>query len=106
MSARWSSAGWSTQRQHGSCSRESSQRSTAIRRSSLIVTSNKPFSAWGEIFGARFPARKTIEEFDFAFQTSLRRDSVLHLVNRAVAERRDALQLVEFCVEASVALGV
>src|ERR1700752_585430 len=28
---------------------------------------------------ARFPARKTIEEFDFAFQTSLRRDTVLHL---------------------------
>ena len=31
------------------------------------------------IKAARFPARKTIEEFDFAFQTSLRRDSVLHL---------------------------
>ena len=28
---------------------------------------------------ARFPARKTLEEFDFAFQTSVRRDSVLHL---------------------------
>ena len=28
---------------------------------------------------ARFPARKTLEEFDFAFQTSIRRDSVLHL---------------------------
>jgi DNA replication protein DnaC len=28
---------------------------------------------------ARFPARKTIEEFDFAFQTSLRREQVLHL---------------------------
>jgi len=28
---------------------------------------------------ARFPARKTIEEFDFAFQTSLRRETVLHL---------------------------
>ena len=26
-----------------------------------------------------FPARKTLEEFDFAFQSSLRRDSVLHL---------------------------
>jgi DNA replication protein DnaC len=31
------------------------------------------------IKAARFPARKTIEEFDFAFQTSLRRDAVLHL---------------------------
>ncbi len=28
---------------------------------------------------ARFPARKTLEEFDFAFQTSLKRDLVLHL---------------------------
>jgi DNA replication protein DnaC len=28
---------------------------------------------------ARFPAHKTLEEFDFAFQTSIRRDSVLHL---------------------------
>ena len=28
---------------------------------------------------ARFPARKTLEEFDFAFQSSLRREQVLHL---------------------------
>ena len=28
---------------------------------------------------ARFPARKTLEEFDFSFQTSIRRDTVLHL---------------------------
>jgi DNA replication protein DnaC len=28
---------------------------------------------------ARFPARKTIEEFDFAFQASLKRDTILHL---------------------------
>jgi DNA replication protein DnaC len=31
------------------------------------------------IKAARFPARKTIEEFDFAFQSSLRRETVLHL---------------------------
>ena len=31
------------------------------------------------IKAARFPARKMLEEFDFAFQTSIRRDSVLHL---------------------------
>jgi DNA replication protein DnaC len=31
------------------------------------------------IKAARFPARKTLEEFDFAFQTSLRRKTVLHL---------------------------
>src|SRR5436190_2667517 len=28
---------------------------------------------------ARFPARKTLEEFDFSFQHSIRRDAVLHL---------------------------
>src|SRR4051812_47189098 len=28
---------------------------------------------------ARFPARKTLEDFDFAFQASIRRDTVLHL---------------------------
>ena len=33
----------------------------------------------GRIKAARFPARKTLEEFDFAFQASLRRDTVLHL---------------------------
>jgi DNA replication protein DnaC len=31
------------------------------------------------IRAARFPSRRTLEEFDFAFQTSLRRDTVLHL---------------------------
>ena len=31
------------------------------------------------IKAARFPARKTLEEFDFAFQTSLPRETVLHL---------------------------
>ena len=31
------------------------------------------------IKAARFPARKTLEEFDFAFQASLQRDTVLHL---------------------------
>ena len=31
------------------------------------------------IKAARFPARKTLEEFDFTFQTSLRRETVLHL---------------------------
>src|SRR5215211_3779893 len=33
----------------------------------------------GRIKAARFPARKTLEEFDFSFQSSIRRDSVLHL---------------------------
>jgi DNA replication protein DnaC len=31
------------------------------------------------IKAARFPNRKTLEEFEFAFQASLRRDTVLHL---------------------------
>src|SRR4051812_7257402 len=31
------------------------------------------------IKAARFPARKTLDEFDFAFQASLRRETVLHL---------------------------
>ena len=31
------------------------------------------------IEAARFPARKTLEEFDFSFHRSIRRDSVLHL---------------------------
>ncbi len=31
------------------------------------------------IKAARFPARKSLEEFDFMFQTSLKRDVVLHL---------------------------
>src|SRR3954471_16229289 len=31
------------------------------------------------IKAARFPARKTLEEFDFAFQTSLKRETMLHL---------------------------
>ena len=31
------------------------------------------------IKATRFPARKTIEDFDFTFQRSLKRDTVLHL---------------------------
>ena len=31
------------------------------------------------IKAARFPARKTIEDFEFTFQRSLKRDTVLHL---------------------------
>ena len=31
------------------------------------------------IKAARFPARKTIEDFDFSFQRSLKRDTLLHL---------------------------
>jgi hypothetical protein len=43
------------------------------------VDSHDSHGGQGRIKAARFPARKTLEEFDFAFQTSLRRDTVLHL---------------------------
>lgn len=43
------------------------------------IDSRDSHGGQARIKAARFPARKTIEEFDFAFQTSLRRESVLHL---------------------------
>ena len=46
---------------------------------STEVSSRDSHGGEGRIKAARFPARKTIEEFDFAFQASLRRESVLHL---------------------------
>ena len=46
---------------------------------STEVSSRDSHGGEGRIKAARFPARKTLEEFDFAFQTSLRREPVLHL---------------------------
>ena len=43
------------------------------------IDSRDSHGGQARIKAARFPARKTIEEFDFAFQASLRRDTVLHL---------------------------
>src|ERR687898_2063208 len=43
------------------------------------VDSRDSHGGQGRIKAARFPARKTLEEFDFAFQTSIRRDTILHL---------------------------
>jgi DNA replication protein DnaC len=43
------------------------------------IDSRDSHGGQARIKAARFPARKTIEEFDFAFQASLRRDAVLHL---------------------------
>ena len=43
------------------------------------VDSRDSHGGQGRIKQARFPARKTLEDFDFAFQTSIRRDTVLHL---------------------------
>src|SRR4051812_49131228 len=46
---------------------------------STEVASRDSHGGEGRIKAARFPARKTLEEFDFSFQTSIRRDTVLHL---------------------------
>src|ERR671929_273861 len=43
------------------------------------IDSRDSHGGQGRIKHARFPARKTLEEFDFTFQTSIRRDTVLHL---------------------------
>ena len=43
------------------------------------IDSRDTHGGQARIKAARFPARKSIEEFDFAFQTSLRRETVLHL---------------------------
>jgi len=43
------------------------------------VDSRDSHGGQGRIKAARFPARKTLEEFDFAFQASLKRETVLHL---------------------------
>ena len=50
------------------------------------------------IRAARFPARKTLEEFDFAFQASLRRDTMLHLgqLELPTLDHRD--ELVDLCL--------
>jgi DNA replication protein DnaC len=43
------------------------------------IDSRDSHGGQARIKAARFPARKTLEEFDFTFQTSLRRETVLHL---------------------------
>jgi DNA replication protein DnaC len=43
------------------------------------IDSRDSHGGQARIKAARFPARKTIEDFDFAFQSSLRREQVLHL---------------------------
>jgi DNA replication protein DnaC len=43
------------------------------------VDSRDSHGGQGRIKAARFPARKTLEEFDFAFQASVPRNQVLHL---------------------------
>jgi len=41
------------------------------------------------IRAARFPARKTVDDFDFSYQTSVRQQVVLHLATLSFIEARD-----------------
>src|SRR6188472_1020805 len=43
------------------------------------IDSRDSHGGQARIKAARFPARKTLEDFDFAFQASIRREAVLHL---------------------------
>src|SRR5439155_5549819 len=43
------------------------------------VAARQDHGGEGRIRAARFPARKTLEDFDFSFQRSLKRDVVAHL---------------------------
>src|ERR687892_1042869 len=43
------------------------------------IDSRDSHGGQARIKAARFPARKTLEEFDFAFQSSIRPDTILHL---------------------------
>src|SRR3954462_6063859 len=45
----------------------------------IVIDSRDSHGGQARIQAARFPARKTLEEFDFAFQASIRREAVLHL---------------------------
>jgi DNA replication protein DnaC len=58
------------------------------------VASRDSHGGQGRIKAARFPTRKTIEEFDFAFQTSLRREQVLHLAQLDFLHARDNVVLL------------
>ena len=61
---------------------------------SAEVSARDSHGGEGRIKAARFPARKTLEEFDFAFQRSLKRDQVLHLGTLDfVAERKNVVFL-------------
>jgi DNA replication protein DnaC len=58
------------------------------------VSARENHGGEGRIRAARFPARKTIEEFDFAFQRSLKREQVLHLATLDfVVERHNVVFL-------------
>jgi DNA replication protein DnaC len=58
------------------------------------VASRQDHGGEGRIRAAKFPARKTLEDFDFAFQRSLKRDTIAHLGTLDfVAERSNVVFL-------------
>jgi DNA replication protein DnaC len=58
------------------------------------VAARQDHGGEGRIRAARFPARKTLEDFDYAFQRSLKRDVVAHLGTLDfVAERANVVFL-------------
>jgi DNA replication protein DnaC len=58
------------------------------------VDSRDSHGGQARIKAARFPARKTLEEFDFAFQTSLKRETVLHLAQLDFLHGRENVVLL------------
>ena len=58
------------------------------------VASRQDHGGEARIKAARFPARKTLEDFDFSFQRSLKRDTIAHLGTLDfVAERSNVVFL-------------
>jgi DNA replication protein DnaC len=53
------------------------------------VAARQDHGGEGRIRAARFPARKTLEDFDFSFQRSLKRDAIAHLGTLDFVEAKD-----------------
>jgi DNA replication protein DnaC len=53
------------------------------------VAARQDHGGEARVRAARFPARKTIEDFDFGFQRSLKRDVILHLATLDFVAGRD-----------------
>ena len=58
------------------------------------VASREASGGEQRIKAARFPARKTLEEFDFSFQTSVRRQVIEHLGQLDFLHARDNVVLL------------
>src|SRR3954463_1202538 len=58
------------------------------------IDSRDSHGGQARIKAARFPARKTLEDFDFAFQASIRRDAVLHLAQLDFLAGRENIVLL------------